>query len=137
MLFTWKQELVLTEFIEESILNIFYVGKSRMRYFSQKQLISKEVSFHALIKKSYHKWFCHIMAIIRRTKKDGNVKVAELNRIILGALNSCSLALSRLWESLWALSNAEGSARAPCLPGFILLRGFSGPVVLIQLWSPS
>ena len=79
------------------------------------------------------------MAKIRRTKGDGNVKVAELNRIILGALNSGGLALSRLWEGLWALSKAEGSARAPCLPGFILLRGFSGAesVVSIQLWSPS
>ena len=129
----------VTEFIEETRLNILYVGKSRMRYFSQKQLISKGISFHALIKKSYHKWFWHIMAKIRRTKGDGNVKVAELNRIILGALNSGGLALSRLWEGLWALSKAEGSARAPCLPGFILLRGFSGAesVVSIQLWSPS
>ena len=40
------------------------------------------------------------MAKIRRTKRDGNVKVAELNRIILGALNSGGLALSRLWEGL-------------------------------------
>ena len=79
------------------------------------------------------------MAKIRRAKGDGNVRVAELNRVILGALNFCGLALSGLWGSLWALSRAEGSARAPCLPGFILLRGFSGagPVVSIQLWSPS
>ena len=52
------------------------------------------------------------MAKIRRAKRDGNVRVAELNRVILGALNFCGLALSGLWGSLWALSRAEGSARA-------------------------
>ena len=37
----------------------------------------------------------------------------------------CLLALSRLWESLWAVSMAEGLARAPGLPGFILLGSFT------------
>ena len=104
-----------------------------MRYFSQKQLISKEISFHALIKKSYHKWFCHIMAKIRRAKRDGNVRVAELNRVILGALNFCGLALSGLWGSLWALSRAEGSARAPCLPGL----SSCGASLALGLWFRS
>ena len=46
--------------------------------------------FHAPIKKNNYKSFCHVMQKIRITTKDGSVKVAEVNRNILGALNSYS-----------------------------------------------
>ena len=62
-----------------------------MEEFRQKRLISKKISFHALIKKNNYKSFRHVMQKVRITKKDGGVKVAEVNRNILGASNSYSL----------------------------------------------
>ena len=64
------------------------VGKSRMKVFRQKQLISKEISFHAPIKKTNYKSFRYVSWKIRLTKIDGNVKVEEVNRNILEILNS-------------------------------------------------
>ena len=64
------------------------VGKSRLIFFRQKQLIFKEISFHAPIKKTNYKSFCYVSRKIRLTKKDGNVKIEELNRKNLEILNS-------------------------------------------------
>ena len=83
--------VALCDGIAESILNIVDVGKSRTEYFTQKRLTSKEISFHALIKKNNSKSFCHAMRKIRLTKNNGSVKVVEVKRKILGTLNSYSL----------------------------------------------
>ena len=74
--------------IAESILNMVDVGKSRIEDFGQNRLAFKEISFHALIKKNNYKSFPHVMPKIQIIKKDGSVKDAEVNRTILGALNS-------------------------------------------------
>ena len=63
--------------IAENILNVVDVGKSRMKVFRQKQLISKEISFHAPIEKTNYKSFRYVVRKIRLTKKDRNVKVEE------------------------------------------------------------
>ena len=67
------------------------VGKSRMEDFRQKRLISKEILCHAPTKKNKYKQFPNIMQKIRMTKKDTSVKVTEIYRNILGALNFYSL----------------------------------------------
>ena len=41
--------------IAKNILNVVHEEKSRMKVFRQKQLISKDISFHAPIKKSNYK----------------------------------------------------------------------------------
>ena len=46
--------------IAESIFNMVNVGRNRMEDFRQKQMISKEISFHTPIKKNNYKSFrCH------------------------------------------------------------------------------
>ena len=67
------------------------VGKSRMKDFRQKRSISKELSFHAPVKKNNYKSFRRFIQKIRITKKDGSVKVEDVNRKILGTLNFYSL----------------------------------------------
>ena len=74
----------LDDDITESILNMVDVRKSRMEDFGQNRLVSKEISFHALIKKNNYKSFPHVMPKIQTR----SVKDAEVNRNILGALNS-------------------------------------------------
>ena len=64
------------------------VGKSRMEDFGQNRLVSNDISFYAPMKKNNYKSFPHVMPKIQITKKDGSVKDAEVNRNILGALNS-------------------------------------------------
>ena len=64
------------------------VRKSIMEDVGQNQLVAKEISFQAPIRKSNYKSFSHVMQKIQTTKKDGSVKEAEVNRNILGALNS-------------------------------------------------
>ena len=49
--------ITLDDDITENILNVVDVGKSRMKVFRQKQLISKEISFHVPIKKSNYESF--------------------------------------------------------------------------------
>ena len=66
-------------------------GKSRIIYFRQRQLISKDISFHAVIKKSNYKSFRYVVQKIRIAKIDGGVKVEEVNKNILGILRSYSL----------------------------------------------
>ena len=44
-----------------------------------------------------------------------------------------SLALSRLWGSLWAVSKVEGSAHAPRLPRFVLLGSFSDTLLVVSI----
>ena len=51
-----------------------------MKVFRQKQLISKEISLHAPIRKSNYQSFRYVVRKIRLTKKDGNDKVEEVNR---------------------------------------------------------
>ena len=51
-------------------------------------MISKEISFHAPIKKTNYKSFHYVVRNIRLNKKDGKVKVEEPNRTISGILNS-------------------------------------------------
>ena len=80
--------VTLDDDIAENIINVVDVGKSRMKVFRQKQLISKEISFHAPINKSNYKSFRYVVRKIQLTKKDGNVKVEEVNRNTLGILNS-------------------------------------------------
>ena len=80
--------VTLYDDIEENILNLVDVGKSRMKVFRQKQLISKEISFHVPIKKSNYESFRYVVRKIRLTKKDANVEVEEVNRNALGILNS-------------------------------------------------
>ena len=75
--------------IAESILNMVDVGKSRMEDFRQKQLISKEISYHAPIKKNNYKSFYHAIQKIQITKIDGSVKIAEVD--IFGPSNSYRL----------------------------------------------
>ena len=48
----------LDDDIPESILNMVDVGKSRMEEFGQNRLFSKEVSFHASIKKNHFLMSC-------------------------------------------------------------------------------
>ena len=43
------------------------------------------------------------------------------------------LALSVLWGSLWAVSKVDRSARAPCLPRFILLGSFSDTLLVVSI----
>ena len=64
------------------------VGKSKMEDSGQNRLVSKEISFHAPIKKNNYKSFPHVMPKIQITKKEGSVKDAELDRNSLGALKS-------------------------------------------------
>ena len=54
-------------------------------------MISKEISFHAPIKKSNYKSFRYVMPKIRITKQDEGVKVPEIKRNIWKALNPDSL----------------------------------------------
>lgn len=70
--------------IAENIVNAVDVRKSRMKDFRQKRMISKGISFHALIKKRIYKSFCYVLRNMPFTKKDGNVKVKEVNRNIIG-----------------------------------------------------
>ena len=79
--------VALDDHIVESIPNMVDVGKRRMGDLRQKRLISKEISFHAPIKKNNYKSFRHAMPKIRITKKDGNIIFAEVNRNILETLN--------------------------------------------------
>ena len=60
----------LDDGITESILNMVDVGKSRMEDFGHNRLVSKEISFDALIKKSNYKSFPHVMPKIQITKKE-------------------------------------------------------------------
>ena len=73
--------VTLDDDITENTLNVVDVGKSRRKGFTQKELISKEISFHAPIS-------FYVVRNIRLNKKDGKVKVEELNRTISGILNS-------------------------------------------------
>ena len=52
-----SSDITLDDDIAESILNMVDVGKSRMKYFRQKGLISKDTSFHAPIKKGNYIYF--------------------------------------------------------------------------------
>ena len=83
--------VTLEDDIVESILNVVDVGKSRLKDFRQKGLISKAISFHARIKKSHYKSFCHVMRKIGIVKKIGSAKVEEANGNILGIINSYRL----------------------------------------------
>ena len=83
--------VALDDNITESILSVDDVGKIRRKDFREKRLATKEVSFHAPIQKNNYKSFRHVMQKIRISKKDGSAKVAEVNRNILGALNSYRL----------------------------------------------
>ena len=71
------------------------IGKSRSKDFRQTGLISKEISFHARIKKSNYKSFCHVMRKIRITKKIGSANVEEVNGNILGIINSYRLRIGK------------------------------------------
>ena len=55
------------------------VGKSRMKVFRQKQLISQKISFHAPIKKNNYRSFRCVSRKIRLTKQDENAKVEKVN----------------------------------------------------------
>ena len=57
--------VTLDDDIAENILNVVDVGKSRMKVFRQKQLISKKISFHAPIKKTIIDHF-----VVSREKSD-------------------------------------------------------------------
>ena len=77
-----------------------------MKDFRQKGLISKDISFHAQIKKSNYKSFRHAMRKIRITKKDECAKVEEVNRNILGISNSYSLKTGKSADFKQALPYA-------------------------------
>ena len=83
--------VTLNDDIAGNILNMADAGKSRTIYFRQRQLISKDISFHAVIKKSNYKLFRYVVQKIRIAKIDGGVKVEEVNKNILGILRSYSL----------------------------------------------
>ena len=83
--------VTLNDDIAGNILNVADAGKSRIIYFRQRQLISKDISFHAVIKKSNYKSFRYVVQKIRIAKIDGGVKVEEVNKNILGILRSYSL----------------------------------------------
>ena len=87
--------VALDDDIGESILNMVNVGKRRMEDFRQKLFISKEISFHASIKKSSYNLCRHVVPNIRIPKQDGSVRVAEVNRNILETLNSYSLKIGK------------------------------------------
>ena len=98
------------------------IGKSRSKDFRQTGLISKEISFHARIKKSNYKSFCHVMRKIRITKKIGSAKVEEVNGNILGIINSYRLRIGKpldfkkplpypLFPVDLGISNPDGSRR--------------------------
>ena len=55
------------------------------------QHLSKNILFQVSINKNNYKAFCHTTPKICIAKKDGSVKVAEVKRNILEAMNSCSL----------------------------------------------
>ena len=83
--------VTLNDDIAGNILNVADAGKSRTIYFRQRQLISKDISFYAVIKKSNYKSFRYVVQKIRIAKIDGGVKVEEVNKNILGILRSYSL----------------------------------------------
>ena len=83
--------VTLNDDIAGNILNLADAGKSRIIYFRQRKLISKDISFHAVIKKSNYKSFRYVVQKIRIVKIDGGVKVEEVNKNILGILRSYSL----------------------------------------------
>ena len=83
--------VTLNDDIAGNILNLADAGKSRIIYFRQRKLISKDISFHAVIKKSNYKSFRYVVQKIRIVKIDGDVKVEEVNKNILGILRSYSL----------------------------------------------
>ena len=82
------------------------VGKSRLIFFRQKQLIFKEISFHAPIKKTNYKSFRYVSRKIRLTKNDENVKIEEVNRNNLEILNSYILKAEKPVDSKKALPYA-------------------------------
>ena len=59
----------LDDDIAESILNMVDVAKSGMEDFGQNRLVSKEISFHAPLKKNNYISFPHVMLKIQITKK--------------------------------------------------------------------
>ena len=69
--------VTLNDDIAGNILNLADAGKSRIIYFRQRKLISKDISFHAVIKKSNYKSFRYVVQKIRIVKIDGGVKVEE------------------------------------------------------------
>ena len=72
--------VILDDDIAENIINVVDEGKSRIKVFRQKQLILKEISFHPPIKISNYKSFRYVVRKIRLTKREGNVKVEEVNK---------------------------------------------------------
>ena len=101
-----SSDVTLNDDIAGNILNVADAGKSRITYFRQKQLISKDISFHAVIKKSNYKSFRYVVRKIRIAKKDGGVIVEEVNRNILGILSSYSLKTGKPVDFKKALSYA-------------------------------
>ena len=83
--------VTLNDDIAGNIFNVADAGKSRTIYFRQRQLISKNISFYAVIKKSNYKSFRYVVQKIRIAKIDGGVKVEEVNKSMLGILLSYSL----------------------------------------------
>ena len=92
--------------IAENIVNAVDVRKSRMKDFRQEQLISKGISFHAPIKKRTYKSFRYVLRNMPFTKKDGNVKVKEVNRNIIGILNSYIFKIEKPVDFIRALPYA-------------------------------
>ena len=67
-------------------------------------MISKEKSCYLPTKKNNYELFPHVMRKIGITKKDRSVKVAEVNRNILGALSYFSLKTGKPVDFKKALS---------------------------------
>ena len=118
--------VTLNDDIAGNILNLADAGKSRIIYFRQRKLISKDISFHAVIKKSNYKSFRYVVQKIRIVKIDGDVKVEEVNKNILGILRSYSLKTGKPVDFKKALPYAL----------FAVHLSISNPmeVVVIQQW---
>ena len=107
----------------DTLLSMVKTGEAKAEEFRKKRLILKEVPFHDAIKKNGYKTFRNIFCKTQVKKKDGNLKVAEVNRNILGTLNSYSIKTGRAVDFEKALSyplspvplsisNPDGSRRS-------------------------
>ena len=109
---------------DEEMLNVFIIGEQLANEFKKERLLSKEKLFNDTIHKNKAmKMFSQLLGKKSIKSKDGKTKVVEVNRNILGALNSYSLKTGRAVDYKKALtfplspiplsiSNPDGSRRS-------------------------
>lgn len=94
-LFNLNSGVAVNNEFTDGILGTFKIGKSLAEIFTDERLIMKNIPFHTTLKKNKFVAFSKTSCQIKIAKKDGKTKIAEVNRNILGTLNSYSLKTGR------------------------------------------